>query len=200
MAGYFIYRDTNNRGNPYDPAALEFYPPKDSDELFDALRSKYPHIKSHAERMRDAVIEFLIQERQAEQMPTPQTLDTSTTTSPWQPSFPSLCSESSNFSSPETPALATPTFTNSPQPPHLNRQFSTETSVAPSSEPSPPALNQMTGVFSLSDSTQPKQRIRRKMTEAEKVEYRKRRIAKACEKCSKRKRKVCGLKPPNVSR
>ena len=48
----------------------------------------------------------------------------------------------------------------------------------------------MTSVFSLSTSEQPKQRIRRKMTEAEKVEYRKRRIVKACDKCSKRKRKV----------
>jgi hypothetical protein len=53
----------------------------------------------------------------------------------------------------------------------------------------------MTSVFSLSTSEQPKQRVRRKMTEAEKVEYRKRRIVKACDKCSKRKRKV-RLSPP----
>lgn len=48
----------------------------------------------------------------------------------------------------------------------------------------------MTSVFSLSTQAQPKTRSRRKMTESEKIEYRKRRIVKACEKCSKRKRKV----------
>jgi hypothetical protein len=48
----------------------------------------------------------------------------------------------------------------------------------------------MTSVFSLSTSEQPKQRMRRKMTESEKIEYRKRRIVKACDTCSKRKRKV----------
>jgi len=54
---------------------------------------------------------------------------------------------------------------------------------------SPPALEQMTGVFSISSTDQPKQRVRRKMTEAEKIDYRKRRMVKACEKCQKRKRK-----------
>lgn len=47
----------------------------------------------------------------------------------------------------------------------------------------------MTSVFSLSSQTQPKTRVRRKMTETEKIEYRKRRIVKACDKCAKRKRK-----------
>ena len=87
--------------------------------------------------------------------------------------------------------LATPTFGNSPQPQvqQLRRESSTTVAATASSNHTPPALEQMTGVFSLSDAAQPKQRLRRKMTEAEKVEYRKRRIVKACEKCSKRKRK-----------
>jgi hypothetical protein len=53
----------------------------------------------------------------------------------------------------------------------------------------------MTSVFSLSTTEQPKQRVRRKMTPDEKADYRKRRIVKACESCSKRKRKV-GLPHP----
>ena len=53
----------------------------------------------------------------------------------------------------------------------------------------PKSLDQMTGVFSLATTSQPKQRIRRKMTDAEKIEYRKRRIVKACDKCAQRKRK-----------
>lgn len=89
--------------------------------------------------------------------------------------------------------MATPNFTNSPMFPEapqfasISRQVSNATGSA---DTTPPALDQMTSVFALSTSDQPKQRIRRKMTEAEKVEYRKRRIVKACEKCSKRKRKV----------
>ena len=64
VPGYFIYRDSETA----DPAAPPvFFPPKDSDELFDALRAKYPYVKTHSERMRDAMIEFLLDERQAEQ-------------------------------------------------------------------------------------------------------------------------------------
>ena len=195
MPTYFIYRDTPV-GTPVDTTApLLFWPPKDSDELFDALRAKYPHLQKHSERMREAVLEFLIEEQQfqqlqTEQLPTPQTMD-STMTSPWLTYMQSMSSDTSTWSSPDMLGLATPSFGNSPQPqpqaPSLSRQQSIAT--APSDQ-TPPALEQMTGVFSLSDAAQPKQRVRRKMTEAEKVEYRKRRIVKACEKCAKRKRKV----------
>ncbi|KAK5685566.1 hypothetical protein LTS10_003647 [Elasticomyces elasticus] len=205
MPAYFIYRDTPP-GQPYDPAAPPVYfPPKDSDELFDALRMAFPHVKSHTERMRDAMIKFLLEERDAEQLQNsvntfPDT--TSATPSEWQQSWPSMSSSgtgSSTFSSPELFDLATPTFGMSPMPqvPQLSRQYSSAPSVAATSngDASPPALEGMTGVFSVSTTDQPKQRIRRKMTEAEKAEYRKRRIVKACEKCSKRKRKCVHNQP-----
>ncbi|KAK5736554.1 hypothetical protein LTR17_007373 [Elasticomyces elasticus] len=205
MPAYFIYRDTPP-GQPYDPAAPPVYfPPKDSDELFDALRMAFPHVKSHTERMRDAMIKFLLEERDAEQLqnsinPFPDT--TTATPSEWQQSWPSMSSSgtgSSSFSSPELFDLATPTFGMSPMPqvPQLSRQYSSAPSIAATSngEGSPPALEGMTGVFSVSTTDQPKQRIRRKMTEAEKAEYRKRRIVKACEKCSKRKRKCVHNQP-----
>jgi len=195
---YFIYRDVPE-GQLYDPTApLAFWPAKDSDELFDALRAKFPHLKSHSDRMRDATIEFLLQEREAESVSAnvspamPTLYDSMTDTSPWQQSWPSA--SMTTLSSPEMTNFATPAFGNSPKPqiPHMMRQ---QSSVATPSDAQTPALDSMTSVFSLSTTEQPKQRIRRKMTPDEKAEYRKRRIAKACEMCSKRKRKVGHLHP-----
>ncbi|KAH9825834.1 hypothetical protein Tdes44962_MAKER03908 [Teratosphaeria destructans] len=223
---YIIYRDTPS-SDPFDLTAPPvFFPPKDSDALFDALRAKYPHVKSHSERMRDAMIDFLIDERQAaqsEQVPVPvpaqDLIDPSVlmdvpTASPLdQPSWPSSMSSSGStslLSSPDTLHLATPSFSMSPQvQDHPLARFPTATSTTPASPASqdptsggpstgglsPPALEQMTGVFSVSAAAQPKQRVRRKMTEAEKADYRKRRIAKACDKCQKRKRKCTHNQP-----
>ncbi|GAB1730675.1 hypothetical protein NU195Hw_g406t1 [Hortaea werneckii] len=204
--GYFIYRDTQP-GQPFDPTSPPvFFPPKDSDELFDALRAKYPHTKTHSERMRDAIIEFLLNERESEQMQASTSPATSfndgAAATPWQaPSWPSMASSgtTSSFSSPDTLDLGTPSFGMSPFPQsgqpnrHPSMAASTTTTSPSMTENaaglSPPALEQMTGVFSISTTDQPKQRVRRKMTEAEKVDYRKRRMVKACEKCQKRKRK-----------
>ncbi|KAI6853912.1 hypothetical protein KC323_g9089 [Hortaea werneckii] len=204
--GYFIYRDTQP-GQPFDPTSPPvFFPPKDSDELFDALRAKYPHTKTHSERMRDAIIEFLLNERESEQMQASTSPATSfnegAAATPWQaPSWPSMASSgtTSTFSSPDTLDLGTPSFGMSPFPQsgqpnrHPSMAASTTTTSPSMTENaaglSPPALEQMTGVFSISTNDQPKQRVRRKMTEAEKVDYRKRRMVKACEKCQKRKRK-----------
>jgi hypothetical protein len=198
VQGYCIYRDVPE-GQLYDPTAtLAFFPPKDSDELFDALRAKFPHLKSHSERMRDATIEFLLQERDAEALSAnvspamPSLYDSQAETSPWQHSWPSV--SMTTLSSPEMTNFATPAFGNSPkqQIPHLMRS---QSSTATPSDAQTPALDSMTSVFSLSTTEQPKQRVRRKMTDLEKVEYRKRRIVKACDACSKRKRKVGLLRP-----
>jgi len=195
---YIIYREVAE-GQLYDATApLAFYPAKDSDELFDALRAKFPHLKSHSDRMRDATIEFLLQEREAESLSAnvspamPTLYDSMTDNSPWQQSWPSV--SMTTLSSPEMTNLATPSFDYSPKPqiPHLMRQ---QSSTATPSDAQTPALDSMTSVFSLSTTEQPKQRVRRKMTPDEKADYRKRRIVKACESCSKRKRKV-GLPHP----
>jgi hypothetical protein len=189
---YIIYRDVAD-GQLYDATApLAFYPAKDSDELFDALRAKFPHLKSHSDRMRDATIEFLLQEREAESLSAnvspamPTLYDSMTDNSPWQQSWPSV--SMTTLSSPEMTNLATPSFDYSPQPqiPHMMRQ---QSSAATPSDAQTPALDSMTSVFSLSTTKQPQQRVRRKMTPDEKADYRKRRIVKACESCSKRKRK-----------
>jgi len=181
---YIIYRDVPP-GEAYDATSpLSFFPPKGSDELFDALRESFPYLKTHSERMRDAIIQFLLEERQGEQGEQGEQFELSpaTTMESSQVTWPSVSSGSASvFSSPDLLNFPTPASFDSPR--------LQQTSTASSSQPSPPSLDQMTGVFSLSSNPQPKQRIRRKMTEAEKIEYRKRRIVKACDKCAKRKRK-----------
>lgn len=197
MAGFFIYRS----GEPTDPTALEFSPPKGSDELFFALKAAFPHVKTHSDRMRNAVIDFLKQELTEEQnqmaappLPMDSSLDSNLTfepsfeasnESPW-PSWPSMAS-SSTLSSPDLLNLATPASMSSSYAPTMSRQNSSaRTNSAPKSKP---GLEDMTGVFSLSTASQPKPRVRRKMTESELVQYRKRRIVKACDSCRERKRK-----------
>jgi hypothetical protein len=185
-SGYIIYRD-QIPGEPFDPTStLSFFPPKGSDDLFDALRLAFPHLKTHSERMRDAIIQFLLDERQQEQQQSSPAMTTESFTS-----WPTMCNSASTsaFSTPELFDLATPSsFDQSPNP-QARQLLLRNPSAATSKQPSPPSLDQMTGVFSLSTNAQPKQKLRRKMTEAEKIEYRKRRIVKACDKCAKRKRK-----------
>ena len=199
MAGYFIYRS----GEQADPTALEFCPPKGSDELFFALKVAYPHVKTHSDRMRNAVIEFLKQELTEEQtmaapaipMDSDLNYDLSTE-SPWS-SWPSMDSTTSTLSSPDLLNLATPASMTSSYAPTMSRQNSS--SQANTSQKAKPGLEEMTGVFSLSSTSQPKTRVRRKMTESEKLEYRKRRIVKACDSCSKRKRK-CSHNQPEMEK
>ncbi|THY16411.1 hypothetical protein D6D01_07708 [Aureobasidium pullulans] len=199
MAGYFIYRS----GEQADPTALEFCPPKGSDELFFALKVAYPHVKTHSDRMRNAVIEFLKQELTDEQtmaapaipMDSDLNYDLSAE-SPWS-SWPSMDSTTSTLSSPDLLNLATPASMTSSYAPTMSRQNSS--SQANTSQKAKPGLEEMTGVFSLSSTSQPKTRVRRKMTESEKLEYRKRRIVKACDSCSKRKRK-CSHNQPEMEK
>lgn len=134
--GFLVYRD-NVLNEPFDPCAPpQFYPPKDSDELFFALKAHYPLVKTHSERMRNAVIEFLMRERDEEQLknqaalaPSEPTMPAESTASfessaasPWS-SYPSA-SSSSAFSSPDLLGWATPASLASPaaQPATLSRQ------------------------------------------------------------------------------
>ncbi|QIW99896.1 hypothetical protein AMS68_005414 [Peltaster fructicola] len=168
---YFIYREAGDLTAP-----LAFFPAKESDELFYALRAKFPHLKTHSERMRDASIEFLKQELDGQTAsPVVSSIDA---TSPWHRLFSDPSISSTANTSPEIAGLRTPSF-----------EDYSATQCSSSRQNSTPAIADMTGVFSLNSAEQPKQRLRRKMTEAEKIEYRKRRVMKACDKCAKRKRK-----------
>jgi hypothetical protein len=153
--------------------------------------------------MRNAVIEFLKQELTEEQnqmaatpvipMEADLSFDVSTE-SPW---WPSMDSTTSTLSSPDLFNLATPASMSSSQAPTMSRQNSS--SQPSTSQKAKPGLEDMTGVFSLSSTSQPKTRVRRKMTESEKLDYRKRRIVKACDSCSKRKRK-CSHNQPEMEK
>ncbi|KAF2167103.1 hypothetical protein M409DRAFT_22537 [Zasmidium cellare ATCC 36951] len=185
MPTYMIYRDVRP-GEPFDPSApLHFLPPKDSDELFDALRFAFPHLKTHSERLRDATIKFLLEEQHAytatppppapvTAQPVPQTLTASAT--------PTASTSSSTLNVWNHATVGT------------KGKFKHVPSSTSGSQPSSlltkdmPPQEDMTGVFSIS-SVQPKQHQRRRMTEKEKADYRKRRMIKACDKCAKRKRK-----------
>lgn len=126
MPSYIIYRDVQP-GQPLGMAPLAFYPPKDSDELFDALRAKYPLSKTHSERMCEATLEFLREENTEDfSLPQPQQQQ--------QPSMLSSVASSSQstWSSPETYNLPTPNFGDSPRP--LSRQFSVATTATVPSE------------------------------------------------------------------
>jgi len=152
--------------------------------------------------MRNAVIEFLKQELTEEQnqMTTPiipMEADLSYDVSNESPWWPSMDSTASTLSSPDLYNLATPASMSSYQAPTMSRQNSS--SQSSSTQKAKPGLEEMTGVFSLSSTSQPKTRVRRKMTESEKLEYRKRRIVKACDSCSKRKRK-CSHNQPEMEK
>ncbi|KAG8623892.1 hypothetical protein KVT40_008868 [Elsinoe batatas] len=188
VPSFYIYRETGS-DEPFDPTTpLQFFPPKDSDELFFALRNAYPNVATHSDRMRNAAIEFLLTEGQAQQqvsssqtspnmtMENSMIYDSASTSS----YSPYISMASSSSASPDIPALNLAAS----QPVQRNNS---QASVAPSQSSAP--LDQMTSVFSLTSHSQPKLRVRRKMTEAEKVEYRKRRSAGACQSCSSRKRK-----------
>jgi hypothetical protein len=136
--------------------------------------------------MRDAIIDFLLEERAAESFQTSPALTVDPSTVSWTSA--SSGAMSSFFNSPDNYAIPTPaSLEQSPLPEAPIGDYSAFTPGPV--DRSPQSLDAMTGVFSVSTGAQPKQRTRRKMTEAEKVDYRNRRIAKACDKCAKRKRK-----------
>lgn len=66
MKRYLISRVPDATGEVDLTAPLQFYPEKDSDELYEALKEAFPAHKTHKERMREAVIQFHIEERDQE--------------------------------------------------------------------------------------------------------------------------------------
>ncbi|KAK3064273.1 hypothetical protein LTS18_008705, partial [Coniosporium uncinatum] len=168
--GYYISRESD------DPcASLNFHPAKDSDELHDSLRAAFPHVKTHKERMREAVIEFYLCERAQERR-------SESVGSGHGAGQPSVVSTPGQNSSPEYPSPESLLSNSFAVPsPAMDSQSSAGGST--------PALSAMTSVWSISSKPQTKPRVRRSMTDAEKKEYRRRREAGACEDCRRRRRK-----------
>ncbi|KAF2099521.1 hypothetical protein NA57DRAFT_55485 [Rhizodiscina lignyota] len=189
---FFITRVPDANGEVDATRPVEFYPPKDSDELYEALKEAFPQFKTHKERVREAVIEFHLQERDTEQamadsaassftvpatMPSPAWFAAPPMTA--APSHGSMHTTPEYLPSPES--LFNNTF---PSTPATETQ---EVSAVPSSMAS--SIKDMTSVWSVSTTAQPKIRTRRAMTEAEKKEYRRKRLDGACAECRRRRRK-----------
>jgi hypothetical protein len=162
--GYTIRRITAP-GEPVDPCApLEFFPPKGSDELHEALKAAFPFEPTLQARMRQAVINFHLSEAQAdfaesefvqdEYLPSPQ---------------------SSFMSNVTSPSMSAP----------ISRQ-TTSTSRGPSD---PPAQEELMDVWSLPSKPAAKIHTRRNMTPEEKKAYKAKRLAGACGDCKRRRRK-----------
>jgi hypothetical protein len=60
--GFKLIRNDDASNNSLD--SFEFQPSKDSDELFHALKAAFPRGKTHKDRMREALIEYLVYERE----------------------------------------------------------------------------------------------------------------------------------------
>ena len=164
VPNYFI-----QRADPTDPcSALEFFPPKGSDELHIALMQSYPHLKNLQSRMRQAVIEFHLGEQQQDEFDATNTPAISNQTTPEY-----LPSPISSFAS----TMGTPLTT--------QNQF-TPSAAGPSR--SLPSQEQLMTVWSL-PSTQAKVHKRRNMTDAEKIAYKAKRIEGACSDCKRRRRR-----------
>lgn len=71
--GFQVTRNHVEASKSYDPCAgIRFSPSADTDELFDALKIAFPKGKSHRQRMRLALIEYLVREAEIEQQSKPQ--------------------------------------------------------------------------------------------------------------------------------
>ncbi|KAK4991745.1 hypothetical protein LTR50_001562 [Elasticomyces elasticus] len=194
MPEYTIERQPNVHGDLHDPTQpFRWSPPMGSDELYDALRRAFPDAKKHSMRVRNALLQFLEEEQTMEELGLslstpifPEVFSTAEPSDIW----PSMNTDHilSDFSaSPTVGPLFTPsTPETTSTTPSLSREGSN--AVMPVMT-TPPPLEQMTGVFSLTPHISPKIRSRRRMTEEEKTDYRRRRQVRACNLCSKRKRK-----------
>jgi hypothetical protein len=161
------------RADPTDTcSALEFFPPKGSDELHEALRQSYPHMKNLQQRMRQAVIEFHLAEQQQQdefdQFTTP--IISNHTTPDYLPS------PISSFAS----TISTP----------LQASYQNQPTSSASGASQVPSQEQLMTVWSL-PSTKAKIHKRRNMTDSEKLAYKQKRIEGACADCKRRRRRCC---------
>ena len=160
-------------GDINDPTApLEFFPPKGSDELHDALKRAYPDLPNLQLRMREAVIEFYLEEKNAEDslasQVSPDMMDSTFIPSP-----------DSSFGTSAPATIYTPLSTEEVP----SSSAETPASAAPSQQ-------DLMSVWTLPTSAQTKIHRRRNMTADEKVKYKAKRISGACDDCRRRRRRV----------
>lgn len=173
----------------FDPfAKLVFEPALESDELFDALRESYPALKTHTERKKQAVLDFLMEERRAIEQEITAFVQHTGTPAPQ----PEAC-----CSARPSPVFSTSSSLDLRKLSTSNSSSSSSTRSAGSS-PETLSLKDMTSVWTAAGHGKPKIHTRRSMTTKEKEEYRRRRQMKACKECRSRKRK-CNHDPSDAS-
>ncbi|QDS73072.1 hypothetical protein FKW77_009826 [Venturia effusa] len=171
--GYTIRRIIGP-GEPVDPCApLEFFPPKGSDQLHEALKNAFPFEPTLQARMRQAVINFHLSEAQADiaqadfiqddYLPSPQSSFISSATSPSRPG------------------------------PLLQARSKSRDAC------NPPAQEELMDVWCLPSQPAAKIHTRRNMTAEEKKAYKAKRLAGACADCKRRRRK-CDHDPSNPTK
>jgi hypothetical protein len=156
---------TRAAANSEDPTALEFWPAKGSDELHEALKQAFPFETNLKARMRAAVIEFYLQEQQAEQ-------------------FASISPE--YLPSPQSSFVST-----MPSPSTTSSQFQRDVSQPRRQSTSQSSQQAGMDVWQLPNKPQAKVHTRRTMTGEEKKAYKQKRLIGACTDCKRRRRKVC---------
>lgn len=176
--GFRVTRNDTEARQSYDPCAgIQFIPPMDTDELFEALKHAYPNGSCHRQRMRQALIEFLLNEMETEKSTDPQKLsDKPASLNSLEGSrvkdFPNAVDKS-----------------NGKNPDH--KQSSTVSTLQPiMTKPAKNSFEDMTSVWCQND-LKPRRR-RKPMTENERLQYRQRRALGVCSTCKKQKRKVSG--------
>lgn len=161
--GYTIRRITSP-GEPIDLCApLEFFPPKGSDELHEALKLAFPFEPTLQARMRQAVINFHLCEAQAD------IVQSDFVQEEYLPS-----PESSFVDNATSPSMAFP----------LRQRRSTSRHSS-----DPPAQEELMDVWCLPSQPPAKIHTRRNMTAEEKRAYKAKRLAGACADCKRRRRK-----------
>lgn len=183
--GYRIFRKTDQSDDSLD--SFEWNPPKDSDELYDALKTAFSKGTTHRYRMRQALIEFLLSEREVER-------------DSQRPTIPIV--EGGD-------ARAEKYIAEYRQNPHRNKARGSKSQPQVTSNyeallPPNPQDEQtqaprkkkvkdwesMTVVWTSESGVKRGPRPKRAMTEEERIEYQLRRVRGACVSCKKRKRKV----------
>jgi hypothetical protein len=160
--------------------SFEWQPSKDSDELFEALKLAFPRGKTHRSRMREALIELLVQECEAEQ-------DTRKIPQPIEPHL-STESTTTKHNSPQDD-FAKAILIVPPSSQSLGPGLGAVTKV-PQRKKLPKDWDDMTVVWTTRDGVIRRSGLKRTMTEQERAEYQLRRAQGACSVCKKKKRKV----------
>jgi hypothetical protein len=190
----------------FDPCAgIEFSPEPGSDELFEALKQAFPRGKNHRARMREAVIDFLIAERETERSrsqspeivrsskpPSNEQCSERTSVGKQAPAILSSKRQETILMSEQTLAVPQPaeaSTANSDNHAAAKRPFHVE-QAQPGAGNAKIAINELTIIWSSVDGLVRNPRSKRVMTKQDLEQYRLRRALGACKVCKSQKRRV----------